>query len=263
MSTNISKLHREDLLNKIRQIRNYIASAPQDKNTGHFLQYLDELTKDVKGKKYGLVFEQHREQIDEILSTHTPVLIEQKDLFIDNGGQMNFLIEGDNIATLQLLMKTHKNKIDVIYIDPPYNTGNKDFTYDDDFVDVNDTFRHSKWLSFMEKRLRIAKLLLKKEGIILLSIDRNEGFQLKLLLDEIFDESAFVADLHVETSVIAGPRRFAAVNGSVVKTAEFVLGYINGSNTKIMKRPMYDYIPGFDTHYSLFGIQQKRRLKNL
>ena len=258
MSTNISKLHREDLLNKIRQIRNYIASAPQDKNTGHFLQYLDELTKDVKGKKYGLVFEQHREQIDEILSTHTPVLIEQKDLFIDNGGQMNFLIEGDNIATLQLLMKTHKNKIDVIYIDPPYNTGNKDFTYDDDFVDVNDTFRHSKWLSFMEKRLRIAKLLLKKEGIILLSIDRNEGFQLKLLLDEIFDESAFVADLHVETSVIAGPRRFAAVNGSVVKTAEFVLGYINGSNTKIMKRPMYDYIPGFDTHYSLFWNTTKK-----
>lgn len=256
--SNISKLHREDLLNKIRQIRNYIASAPQDKNTGHFLQYLDELTKDVKGKKYGLVFEQHREQIDEILSTHTPVLIEQKDLFIDNGGQMNFLIEGDNIATLQLLMKTHKNKIDVIYIDPPYNTGNKDFTYDDDFVDVNDTFRHSKWLSFMEKRLRIAKLLLKKEGIILLSIDRNEGFQLKLLLDEIFDESAFVADLHVETSVIAGPRRFAAVNGSVVKTAEFVLGYINGSNTKIMKRPMYDYIPGFDTHYSLFWNTTKK-----
>ena len=146
--SNISKLHREDLLDKIRQIRNYIASAPQDKNTGNFLLYLDELTKDVKGKKYGLVFEQHREQIDEILSTHTPVLTEQKDHFIDNGGQMNFLIEGDNFAALKLLEKTHKGKIDLIYIDPPYNTGAKDWKYNNDYVDVKDTFRHSKWRGY-------------------------------------------------------------------------------------------------------------------
>lgn len=252
MSTNLSKLHREDLLDKIRQIRTYIASAPQDANTGNLLQYLDELTKDVKGKKYGLVFEEHRETIDETLDTHIPVLTEEKYLFIDNGGQMNFLIEGDNLAALKLLQKTHKGKIDVIYIDPPYNTGNDDFMYDDNYVDTNDSFRHSKWLSFMEKRLRIAKSLLKKNGIILLSIDKNEGFQLKLLLDEIFDETTFVADLHIETSAIAGPRRYAAINGSVVKTTEFVLGYINGSDTKIMKRPTYDYISGFDTHYSLF-----------
>ena len=98
MSTNISKQHREDLLNKIQQIRNHIAAAPQDTNTSNFLQYLDELTKDVNGKKYGLVFEEHRESIDEILETHTPVLVEQHDLFIDNGGEMNFLIEGDNLS---------------------------------------------------------------------------------------------------------------------------------------------------------------------
>ena len=84
MSTNISKLHREELLDKIRQIRTYIASAPQDTNTGNLLQYLDELTQDVKGKKYGLVFEQHREKIDETLAANTPVLTEEKDLFIDN-----------------------------------------------------------------------------------------------------------------------------------------------------------------------------------
>ena len=103
MSINISKLHREELLGKIQQIRDYIAAAPQDANTGNLLQYLDELTKDVNGKKYGLVFEQHREQIDEILDTHMPVLTEQKDLFIDNGGEVNFLIEGDNLDRLYFL----------------------------------------------------------------------------------------------------------------------------------------------------------------
>lgn len=126
MSINVSKQHREELLDKIKHIRNYIAKAPQDANTGNLLQYLEELTKDVKGKKYGLVFEQHREQIDETLETHLPVLVEEKELFIDNGGEMNFLIEGDNLAALKLLEKTHKGKIDVIYIDPPYNTGATD-----------------------------------------------------------------------------------------------------------------------------------------
>ncbi len=104
--------------------------------------HLSDLEKDVNGKKYGLVFEEHREEIDEVLDTHTPVLTEDKDLFIDNGGQMNFLIEGAESCFSKLLEKTHKGKIDLIYIDPPYNTGNKDFIYDDAFVDKNDTFSH-------------------------------------------------------------------------------------------------------------------------
>ncbi len=195
MSTNLSKLHREDLLDKIRQIRTYIARAPQDQNTGNLLTYLDELAKDVKGKKYGLVFEQHREAIDETLETHTPVLTEQKDLFVDNGGEMNYLIEGDNLAALQLLEKTHKGKIDVIYIDPPYNTGNKDFVYDDDFVDASDVFRHSKWVSFISKRLQIARSLLKDSGFIFISIDDNEQMDLRLTCDEIIGQENFVANL--------------------------------------------------------------------
>ena len=111
----------------------------------------------------------------------------------------------------------------------------------------------------MEKRLKIAKNLLSKDGCILVSIDKNEGFQLKILLDEIFGEESMAADLHVETSVIAGPRRYAAVNGSVVKTAEFVLGYTRGDSKKIIKSPTYDYIPGFDTHYSLFFDQSRQK----
>lgn len=97
MSTNISKQKREDLLNKIKEIRTFISAAPQDENTGNLLSYLSDLEKDVNGKKYGLVFEEHREEIDEVLDTHTPVLSEEKDLFIDNGGHLNFLIEGDTV----------------------------------------------------------------------------------------------------------------------------------------------------------------------
>lgn len=191
MSTNVSKEKRERLIAEINEIKSYIASAPQDENTAQLLAYIADIEKDIKGKKYGLVFEEHREKIDEILEQNTPVLTEEKDLFIDNGGQMNFLIEGDNLAALQLLEKTHKGKIDLIYIDPPYNTGNKDFIYDDNFVDANDTFRHSKWLSFMQKRLEIAKRLLSENGVIFISIDDNEQSALKMLCDNIWGENNF------------------------------------------------------------------------
>ena len=186
MSTNISKQKREDLLNKIKEIRAFIASAPQDENTGNLLSYLSDLEKDVNGKKYGLVFEEHREEIDEVLDTHTPVLTEEEDLFIDNGEQMNFLIEGDNLASLKLLEKTHKGKIDLIYIDPPYNTGNKDFIYDDVFVDKSDSFIHSKWLSFMSARLKIARKLLAPQGALIISIGYQEVHNLNLLCQDIF-----------------------------------------------------------------------------
>ena len=195
MSTNISKKKREDLLAKIKEIRTFISAAPQDENTGNLLSYLSDLEKDVNGKKYGLIFEEHREEIDEVLDTHTPVLTEDKDLFIDHGGRMNFLIEGDNLASLKLLEKTHRGTIDLIYIDPPYNTGNKDFVYDDCFVDKNDLFSHSKWLSFMKQRLTIARGLLTKRGAVFISIDDNEQAQLKVLCDEVFGSENFVTCL--------------------------------------------------------------------
>ena len=194
MSTNVSKQKREDLLAKIKAIRTYIATAPQDENTANLLAYLSDLEKDVGAKKYGLVFEEHREEIDEALAPRTPVLTEDGSLFIDNGGQMNFLIEGDNLASLQLLEKTHKGKIDLIYIDPPYNTGKKDFVYDDVFVDKTDLFKHSKWLSFMAVRLEIAKTLLSEKGTIFISIDDGEQAVLRQLCDSIFGENNFVAN---------------------------------------------------------------------
>lgn len=186
MSTNVSKEKREKLIEKIGAIKKYIASANQDENTERLLTYIADIEKDVKGKKYGLVFEEHRESIDETLENNLPVLVEDESLFIDNGGQMNFLIEGDNLASLKLLEKTHKGKIDLIYIDPPYNTGHE-FVYDDTFVGVEDSYRHSKWISFMQKRLNIAKNLLSNNGVIIISIDDNEQANLRLLCDSIFD----------------------------------------------------------------------------
>ena len=205
MSTNISKEKREKLVQKINAIKTYISSAVQDENTAQLLAYISEIEKDIKGKKYGLVFEEHREGIDEVLANNLPVLTEDTDLFIDNGGQMNFLIEGDNLASLKLLEKTHKGRIDLIYIDPPYNTGNKDFVYDDRFVDSNDTFRHSKWLSFMEKRLQIARSLLSENGVIFISIDDNEQAQVKLMCDNVFGADNFIAQIIWE-------RAYAPVN---------------------------------------------------
>ena len=264
---NLSKAKRERLIAEMGEIRAFLEqSAVTDKNASRLLRFAAEVEREVRGKKYGLVFEEHHERVDDVLMNHVPVLTEVKGKYVSGGKtksqNVNFLIEGDNLAALKLLEKTHRGKIDFIYIDPPYNTGNKDFRYNDSYVEKADTFRHSKWLSFMQKRLVVAKRLLKKDGVIFISIDSNEGFQLKLLMDEIFGEEAMAADLHIETSAIAGPRRFAAVKGSVVKTAEFVFGYVNGSNTQIMRHPMYDFIRGFDTHYSLFyDVNRKVFLK--
>ena len=219
MSTNISKKKRDDLLDKIKQIRAFIAAAPQDENTGSLLSYLSELEKDVNGKKYGLVFEEHREEIDEVLDTHTPVLTEEADLFIDHGGQMNFLLEGDNLAALKLLEKTHRGKIKMIYIDPPYNTANKDFAYDDTRVDLTDTFRHSKWLSFMRERLRIARNLLRDDGILFISIDDNEQSDLKLLCDEIFKEENFFSQVIIQSN------KRGQTYKQIAKTHEYLLIY--------------------------------------
>lgn len=228
MSTNISKKKRNDLLDKIKQIRAFIAAAPQDENTGNLLSYLSELEKDVNGKKYGLVFEEHREEIDEVLDTHTPVLTEDADLFIDHGGQMNFLLEGDNLAALKLLEKTHRGNIDLIFIDPPYNTRNGDFGYDDSRVDLTDTFRHSKWVSFMSERLLVARRLLKNDGVIFIAIDDNEQAALKLLCDQLFGEENFLASIIWQHSI--QPKGYSgtfSVHHNYIlcyqKTAQFVL----------------------------------------
>lgn len=194
MSTNLSKQKREDLLNKIEEIRKFLKTNLYDENARKLMGYLGELTAQINGQKYGLVFEEHKEAIDEKLENNLPVLTEEKDLFVGNGGEMNFLLEGDNLASLQLLEKTHKGKIDVIYIDPPYNTGNS-FIYDDHIIDENDSFKHSKYSSFIYERLDIAKKLLSENGFIFISIDDKELSVMRLICDEIFGEQRFLTTI--------------------------------------------------------------------
>jgi adenine-specific DNA-methyltransferase len=167
-----------------------------------------------KQKTYGLVWEREKtkedfdlfinwegEKTKEEFSPESkdkfPVLAEVKDKEInsDKDKPVNLLIEGDNYHSLAVLNFTHKNSVDVIYIDPPYNTGNKDFKYNDRYVDKEDGYRHSKWLSFMSKRIALAKNLLKDTGVIFISIDDNEIAQLKLLCDDLFGESNFIGNL--------------------------------------------------------------------
>lgn len=145
-------------------------------------------------KRYGLVWEDKPEDAERRMETELPVLEEvpTRAIISDDADAPNHvLIEGDNLEALTALSYTHAGKIDVIYIDPPYNTGNKDFVYNDSFVDREDGYRHSKWLSFMSKRLTIAKGLLSEKGVIFISIDDNEQAQLKLLCDEIYGGGEF------------------------------------------------------------------------
>lgn len=155
-------------------------------------------------KKYGLVWEEKPENIENQLKEQIPVLTEVKERAIINRDACgepvkstpnHVLIEGDNLAALTALSYTHEGKIDVIYIDPPYNTVNRDFVYNDSFVDKEDCYRHSKWLSFMDKRLRIAKRLLSDKGVIFISIDDNEQANLKLLCEEMFGGNNFLAQI--------------------------------------------------------------------
>lgn len=145
-------------------------------------------------KRYGLVWEDKEEEVEKQLQDELPVLIEVADkrLPVVDGAPNHVLIEGDNLHALTCLSYTHENKIDVIYIDPPYNTGNRDFVYNDHYIDSEDDYRHSKWLSFMSKRLRIARRLLSGKGVIFISIDDNEQAALKLLCDEVFGAENFV-----------------------------------------------------------------------
>lgn len=114
-------------------------------------------------------------------------------------GPTHAVINGENFHALEMLDYTHHESVDLIYIDPPYNTGNKTWQYNDHYVAEQDSFRHSKWLSFMEKRLRLAKNILNPSGVILVSIDDKEQARLRVLMDEIFGSQNFLAQFVWQT----------------------------------------------------------------
>ena len=164
---NLSQIKREKMLK-------FLETLKEQHSDDESLIAINQIENELTSKKYGLVWEEHEEEVDVKMRTHIPVFteVEEKEVVGDSEcEQYNFLLEGDNLHSLKLLEKTHKGKIDVIYIDPPYNTKNKDFVYDDKFVGEDDTFRHSKWISFMYERLKIAQKLLSEKGAIFISID--------------------------------------------------------------------------------------------
>lgn len=220
MKNNLSKIKREDLLEKIQKLKDFIISQNTGDNSDEYITFLNEFEKELFKKKYGLVFEEHEEEMDRIFNSTCDVLVEDKSLRIKTGDIYNAMIEGDNLPALRTLRKTHRGKIDIIYIDPPYNTGNKDFTYDDSLVDGLDSFRHSKWLSFMEKRINLASDLLTEEGIIFISIDDNEYAPLKMLCDSIFGDENYV-------STIVWQKNFAPKNDNkyISTSHEYILLY--------------------------------------
>ena len=164
-------------------------------------ELIREIKKLEKRKKYGLIWDEDRtkEVFEEETQKKLPVLkYIIKNGIKDKSKSNNILIEGDNYHALSVLNYTHKRKVDVIYIDPPYNTGNgNSFLYNDKIVDKEDSYKHSKWLSFMSKRLRLAKNLLSKNGFIFISIDEHEIANLKFLCDEVFGDNNFRNSLAV------------------------------------------------------------------
>ena len=206
----------------IQYVKSLLTQARED-NRNEDIEKLEELVRLLHTKKYGLVWEEHAEIVEEEMKTKIPVFVEdagRKIVGNPDSEDYNFLLEGDNLHSLHLLEKTHSGKIDVIYIDPPYNTGNKDFIYNDKIVDKTDGYSHSKWLSFMSKRLEIARNLLSDKGVIFISIDDNEQAQLKLLCDEIFGQQNFIAQMAWEKK-----KKPSFLNKNLGSKFEYILCY--------------------------------------
>lgn len=226
-TTNLSKIKRQRMLSFLVRLRD------DNRDNENALKAINEIENELNEKKYGLVWEEHSERVDEMMVENVPILLEDKSREIPtvNDDNYNFLIEGDNLHSLKLLEKTHREKIDVIYIDPPYNTGKDSFEYDDKKVDTEDGYRHSKWLSFMKRRLVLAKELLSEHGAIFMSIDDNELATLKLLCDSIFGDTNFVGNFIVENN----PK--GRKNGKFISvTSEYCLIYVKDFNTAEFKK---------------------------
>lgn len=212
-------MNKKDLLAKLKQLEGL---TPDER--AELINLLN--TK----KKYGLIWEDKPEDVEEQLRTQLPVLREvvekrilatpspstgeeknhsvqaQQQLFesdepensnlkaspkgggLEGAAPNHILIEGDNLHALTALTFTHEGKIDVIYIDPPYNTGNKSWKYNNDYVEKEDNYKHSKFISFLFKRIKIAKRLLKDNGVICCAIDDYEQHNVRHIFDEIFGE---------------------------------------------------------------------------
>lgn len=186
----------------------------------------------------------------------------------------NIFIEGDNLEVLKLLQKSYAGRVKMIYIDPPYNTG-QDFVYPDDFHDGIANYLeltgqvaggralssntesggrfHTDWLNMLYPRLRLARNLLRDDGVIFVSIDDKEAAHLKQVLDEVFGEENYIDTIAVEMSTTSGPKTVNAQQGTIVKNVEFVHIYSKSDQfDKTPHTPLLDGVESYDTHYSMW-----------
>ena len=214
--SNLSKIRRDKMIE-------FLETLKEQHSDDESLIAINQIEKELVSKRYGLVWEEHEEAVDVMMRDNIPVFTEvkEREICMVPGEDYNFLLEGDNLHSLHLLEKTHKGKVDVIYIDPPYNTGGKDFKYDDTFIDEKDGFRHSKWLSFMYERLKLARDLLKDSGVMFISIDDNEMAQLKLLCDALNAFKIFKFEKMATEPLSGNPENLIEVIGSYI----FDIGY--------------------------------------
>ena len=205
-------------------------------STEELIKYIEELEQQLKSEKYGLYWDKSIEKEDCVkqCENNIPVFVRDSTKGLNYGTNNNLLIEGDNFHSLTTLkMLSNGNPIcDAIYIDPPYNTGNEDFAYNDNYIDGDDGYRHSKWLSFMELRLKIAREILADEGCIFISIDDNEQANLKLLCDQIFGSKNFVNCISIKMSEMSGVK-MAHINSRLPKLKEYCLIYSKTNNFEI------------------------------
>jgi adenine-specific DNA-methyltransferase len=209
MPKDYSELSKEELLKKIEKIESR--------------------------KKYGLIWDEEKvkEQFEKDAENALPVLkeISSKEIVDgDTSKPINILIEGDNYHALSVLNFTHQGRIDVIYIDPPYNTGARDWKYNNDYVDESDSFKHSKWISFMYKRLQLAKQLLAEDGIVCVTIDDYELPRLLLIMEEIFGE-----DNHLGTAAIRINPGGRKTKRSLASQHEYALFFAKSPETQVAK----------------------------
>ena len=187
---------------------------------------------------YGLVFEEHAEAIP------AARLVEVEDLRINNGGQENILIEGENLVALEILKKEYFKKIDVICIDPPYNTGMDWLTYSDyKYKEEEDIYPHSKWLSFMKNRLYIAYELLSDTGVLIVNIDENETGTLLLLCQKIFGENNVDVLIWPKTDPRFDENRIEKPFREIKIVHEYIFFcFINRGRTKLKKimQPIFE-----------------------
>ena len=231
--SNLSQEKRKEMLE-------YINKLKEIHKDDESIIALEKIETALTEKKYGLVWEEHEEEVDKKLVHNIPVFteVEERKIIADENEGFNFLLEGDNLHSLKLLEKTHKGRIDVIYIDPPYNLGKDDFQYNDRFVGEDDGFKHSKWLSFISERLNLAYKLLSETGFIAISIDETEYAPLKLLCDDIFGEENRLITFHIQ---VRYDNKNLNEKNDWQPVMEYVLFYSKQSNKMLANKPYDDY----------------------